>query len=190
MVATAEKLDTSPAPLRIDLGCGPNPKPGFIGLDQYNFDGKVDHVLNLGSERLPFDDNTVDEVHTSHFVEHLNASERCHLLNELYRVMKPGSKATMIVPHWGSSRAYGDPTHAWPPIGEMWFYYLDRSWRAAQAPHTDKANWPLGYDCDFLATWGYAMNPALAVRNPEYQQHAMQWFREGIHDIHATLVKR
>lgn len=190
MNATAEKLDTH-SPLRIDLGCGPNKKgPDWIGLDQYPFDGKVDHVLNLGSERLPFEDNSVDEVHTSHFVEHLSAVERCHLLNELYRVMKVGAKCTMIVPHWGSSRAYGDPTHAWPPIGEMWFYYLDRSWRATQAPHTDKSNWPLGYDCDFLCVWGYAMNPVLASRNQEYQQYAMAWFREAIHDLHATLTKR
>jgi SAM-dependent methyltransferase len=172
----------------LDLGCGPNKKEGFLGIDQFPFPN-VDHVLALGREPLPFGDGSVDEVHASHFLEHLTATERCQLLNELYRVMKPGAKATIITPHWGSSRAYGDPTHQWPPIGEMWFYYLSRDWRASQAPHTDKKNWPEGYDCNFEATWGYAVNPVHATRNMEYQQFAMANYKESILDTHATLVR-
>jgi hypothetical protein len=174
--------------VKIDIGCGPNKKEGFVGVDQYPFPG-VDHVVQIGKAPLPFADGEVEEVHASHFVEHLNAAERCALFNELFRVMKPGAKMTMIVPHWGSSRAYGDPTHQWPPIGEMWFYYLKREWRMTQAPHTDKSNWPEGYDCDFEATWGYSMHPAFATRNAEYQQFAMSYYREGAQDIHATLTR-
>lgn len=175
--------------LKIDIGCGPSKKEGFKGVDQYKFKG-VDHVVKLGSEALPFKANSVDEVHASHFVEHLTAGERCYLLNDLYRVMKKGAKITMVVPHWGSTRAYGDPTHQWPPISEMWFYYLNREWRKQQAPHTDKENWPQGYDCDFEATWGYQTNPAFATRNAEFQQFAVNHYREGALDIHATLTKR
>jgi hypothetical protein len=175
--------------LKIDLGAGPNKKEGFVGLDQFEFDG-IDHVLNLGSDPLPFGSGEVTEAHASHFVEHLDAIGRCHLFNELYRVMEPGAKMTMIVPHWGSSRAYGDPTHAWPPLGEFWFYYLGREWRMANAPHTDKKHLPWGYDCDFEATWGYSMHPSLATRNAEYQQMAMNFYREGAQDMHATLTRR
>lgn len=175
--------------MKIDLGCGPNKKEGFVGVDQYAFPG-VDHVVDLTKDRLPFEAETVEEVHASHFVEHLTAPERCHLLNELHRVMKPGAKMTMIVPHWGSNRAYGDPTHQWPPISEMWFYYLKKEWRMSQAPHTDKSNWPQGYDCDFEATWGYSMHPSLQTRNAEYQQFAMNFYREGAQDIHATLTRK
>ncbi len=175
--------------MKLDIGCGPNKKEGFVGVDQYPFPG-VDHVVKVGSERLPFDDGVVEEVHASHFVEHLTATERCHLMNELHRVMAPGAKMTMIVPHWGSNRAYGDPTHQWPPIGEMWFNYLKRDWRKEQAPHTDKSNWPEGYDCDFEATWGYSMHPTLHTRNAEFQQFALNFYREGPQDIHATLTRR
>ena len=182
---------------KLDLGCGPNKKEGFIGLDRIAFPG-VDHVLHLGVDPFPFEDGSVDEVYASHFVEHLNAIERCQLFNEAYRIMKPGAKFEVIVPHWGSSRAYGDPTHQWPPIGEMWFYYLKREWRlgdkdknlTANAPHTDKSNWPLGYDCDFDATWGYSQHPAFVTRNAEFQQFAMSFYREGVQDIHATLTRR
>ena len=175
--------------MKVDIGCGPNKKEGFVGVDQYPFPG-VDHVVNVAKDSLPFLDGTVDEVHASHFVEHLTATERCHLMNELHRVMKPGAKMAMIVPHWGSNRAYGDPTHQWPPIGEMWFYYLKREWRMSQAPHTDKTNWPEGYDCDFEATWGYSMHPSLNTRNTEFQQFAMNFYREGAQDIIATLTRK
>jgi hypothetical protein len=175
--------------VKIDIGCGPNKKEGFIGLDQYAFPG-VDHVVALGRDPLPFGDGTVEEAHASHFIEHLTQIERCHLMNELHRVMKPGAKMAVIVPHWGSTRAYGDPTHQWPPISEMWFYYLSKAWRDQNAQHTDKANWPHGYDCDFEATWGYSLHQSLLVRNPEFQQFALNHYREAAQDMHATLTRR
>lgn len=186
---TEPALAIVPEPIRLDLGCGPRKKDGFLGVDQHSFPG-VDHVVNLGRDPLPFDDGSVEEVHASHFLEHLTQTERCLLLNEMYRVMKPGAKATIVVPHWGSNRAYGDPTHQWPPVSEMFFYYLSKAWRTEQAPHTDKANWPQGYDCDFEAVWGYSLHPSLNIRNAEYQQFAINNYREAVQDIHATLTRR
>ena len=174
--------------MKIDLGCGPNKKDGFIGVDRIAFDG-VDHVCNIGNDALPFGDGVVEEAHASHFVEHLNAGERIQFVNELYRVLQPGGHATIIVPHWNSSRAYGDLTHQWPPVSEFWFYYLKRDWRAGNAPHTDAANWPGGYACDFEATWGYSLHPSLVSRNPEFQQFAMGNYKEAVQDLHATLTK-
>ena len=174
--------------IKIDLGCGPNKKDGFIGIDKIAFKG-VDYICNLGSERLPFDDNSIDEVYISHFLEHLNAAERCHLVNDMYRVMKVDSKATVIVPHWASGRAYGDPTHKWPPVSEFWFYYLDKEWRMNNAPHTDKTNWLLGYECDFTCTWGYGLHQEILSRNQEYQTFATTFYKEAAQDIHATLIK-
>jgi len=182
--------ETIAEPIRIDIGCGPNKKAGFIGIDVLPFDGKVDHVMNAGSVRWPFDDDSVEEAHSSHFVEHLTAPERIHFVNELYRVMKKGAKASVIVPHWASNRAYGDLTHQWPPVSEMWFYYLSKAWREGNAPHTDSAHNPAGYTCDFDATWGYSLHPSIQARNQEYQQHAMQFWKEAAQDTFATLVKK
>jgi hypothetical protein len=175
--------------LRIDLGCGPNPKEGFVGVDRIKFD-KVTHVMEMGREPWPFADQSVSEAHCSHALEHLTPIERCHFFNELARVLTADGKATIIVPHWGSSRAYGDPTHEWPPMGEMFFYYLSRKWRAEQAPHTDKTHWPLGYDCDLEVTWGYALNPAFQPKAVAVQQFAAAHYREAIYDMQATVTKR
>ena len=183
----AEKIEPK---IKLDIGCGPNPKDGYIGIDILPFGGKVQHVFNAGTERWPFDDGSVAEIHASHFIEHLEADERIHFVNECYRVLEMGGKVTVVVPHWASARAYGDLTHKWPPVSEFWFYYLDKGWRASNAPHTCIDVLATGYDCDFAATWGYSLHPTLNGRNQEYQQFAMQNYKEAAQDIHATLVKR
>lgn len=172
----------APTVLKLDLGCGPNKREGFTGVDAMQFDGKVDIVCDL-TQKWPWDDASVTEVHASHFVEHLTATERIHFCNELYRVLIVGAKCTLITPHWDSCRAYGDLTHQWPPVSEFWFYYLSKGWRANNAPHND------GYNCDFACTWGYNMRPDLAVRNQEFQQFAFANYKESIQDLIATLVK-
>lgn len=176
------------AELKLDFGCGTRKQDGFIGVDKIAFKG-VDVVLDVGKEPFPWDDNSVDEAYASHFVEHLTSSERIHFFNELYRVLKKDAKATIICPYWGSSRAYGDPTHRWPPVGEYTFSYLNKEWRSKEAPHTDIKNWDDGYSCNFDATWGYGMHMMLASRNQEFQQFAINFYKEAAQDIHATLIK-
>src|SRR5271169_2253485 len=177
------KLAVVPKDIRLDIGCGKNKKEGFIGIDQYKMDG-VDLVMDV-RKRWPYDDESVDEVHSSHFVEHLTGKERVHFFNELYRVLKKGAQATIITPHWASNRAYGDFTHQWPPVAEMLFYYVSQKWRDENAPHNDIKWNPEGYSCDFEATWGYGMKPELITRNAEYQQFAMQNYKEACMDTHA-----
>ena len=170
--------------LRLDLGCGKNKREGFTGVDARKFDGKVDIVFDLSKPKWPWKDNSVTEAHCSHFVEHLDAKGRINFVNELYRILKPDAKCQVITPHWCSNRAYGDLTHAWPPVSEMWFYYLDKNWRAGNAPHNDF------YMCDFACTWGYSMHPAIVSRNLDFQQDALQFKKEAAQDIICTMVKR
>ena len=176
---------------KLDLACGIRKKEGFFGIDKIKFDG-VDLVYDLTVMPWPIASHSIEEVHCSHYIEHLPAFNRIQFVNELYRVMKPGAKATLIAPHWCSTRAYGDMTHQWPPVAEMWFYYLSKKWRLddGNAPHEDVKHNPEGYSCDFEATWGYSVNPAIVTRNQEYQQYAMQWLKEAAQDIIATLTKR
>jgi len=168
-------------PLRLDFGCGKNVRQGFEGVDCRDFGQK--HTTDL-RQVWPWEDNSVEEAHSSHFIEHLTAPERIHFVNELYRVLVPGGKCQIIVPMWSSCRAYGDLTHQWPPVSEFWFYYLDKGWREQNAPHND------GYTCDFVSTWGYSLHGAIVTRNTEYQQHALQFWKEAAQDLMATLQAR
>lgn len=185
--------------VRIDLGAGKNKREGFLGVDSIAFPG-VDIVHDLANGAWPWADSSVDEANASHFLEHLTnlegRAERVTFFNELYRVLKPGKRvagkieggfASVVFPHWASQRYYGDPTHK-EPFSEFGFYYLSKPWRAANAPHTDIEFNPKGYSCDFDASWGYNLHAALNVRNSEYQQHAITFYKEACADIVSTLV--
>lgn len=188
VIAVVVEVPAAPPTFNVDFGCGPHKREGFVGADSIKFDG-VDFVFDIGVETFPWDDGSVDEAHASHFVEHLDVRQRTHFVNELHRVLKPGGKCTVIVPHWASCRAYGDPTHAWPPVSEFWFYYLSQDWRNANAPHTDVKWNPLGFSCNFQATWGYALRQDIQTRPQEYQMFAVDNYKEACQDTMATLTK-
>lgn len=170
-------------PVKLDLGCGPHKREGFTGVDSRPFTG-VDEVVDLTVLPWPWKDASVDEIHASHFVEHLTADQRINFVNEVYRVLKPEGTASLVVPHWASCRAYGDLTHQWPPVSEFWFYYLNDQWRKDNAPHNDR------YVCNFEASWGYSIRQDVLSRNQEFQQFAIANYKEVCQDISATLKKR
>jgi SAM-dependent methyltransferase len=193
MARKMTKLKIVQAPLKLDLGCGKTKREGFTGVDRRQFEG-VDVVWDITKTPWPWADESVEEVHCSHVLEHLDHNrhnpERVRFMNEIYRVLVKGGKATIITPHWASNRAYGDFTHADKPVSEMFFYYLLKSWRVQNAPDNDVEWNPDGYTCDFDATWGYTMHPAIQPRNIEYQQHALQFWKEAAQDLIATLIAR
>ena len=172
---------------KLDIGCGKFKREGFTGVDQYAMDG-VDCVFDL-RQTWPVESDSVEEVFCSHFVEHLTGKERVVFYNELCRVMKTGAKATIITPHWASNRAYGDFTHQWPPVSEMSFSYLSKEWRKARAPHTDVGWNAEGYSCDFQATLGYRLDPAITDKTQEFQRFAAGNYKDVITDMHCVLVK-
>jgi SAM-dependent methyltransferase len=203
-------------PLRLDLGCGSAKRDGFLGVDRRSFDG-VDGVSDLTQSRWLFNkptlgghylapasldgkrgfllpDNSVSEVHCSHFLEHLEHNqrmpERVRFMNELWRVMVPGGRVTIITPHWASQRAYGDFTHADKPVSEMFYLYLDKDWRAMNAPDNDIRYNPDGYFCDFTSQIGHTIHPDLQDKTDEEKNNAIKWFKESAFDLHATLKTR
>lgn len=172
----------TPKLLKLDLGCGKKPKEGFEGVDARDF-GQP-HKVDL-TKPWPWADNSVSEATCSHFLEHLTAMERAHFVNELYRVLIPGGKCDIATPHWLNDRAYGDPTHQWPPVTSFWFYYLDKGWRETQAPHTCDI-----FKCDFAISGGFTFMPDLAARNDEYRNFAMKHFANTAMDMVATFIAK
>lgn len=190
--STAKKLApvAVTSALRLDIGCGKQKKEGFVGVDRIQFPG-VDVVLDIGRHTWPWKNETVDEVYCSHVLEHLTPEERCHYFNELYRVMKKGATAQIIMPHWASCRYYGDPTHKSPPFSEFGWHYLKKEWREGNAPHTDSvmAPGPLSYSCDFEYSYGFSIAPFLQGRAKEFVDFALTAYKEAAQDMIGTLSK-
>lgn len=186
--------------LKLDLGCGngDRKRPGFIGVDfeqRPNKDGTpgVDVVHDLTVAPWPFEDESVEEVHASHMLEHIPANKRPVIFNELYRILKKGGKGTFITPHWASNRAYGDISHQWPPVSEMFWYYLDKKWRQENAIHLDSEYRPGATDafsCDFRGTpWHYSLAQWTVGRTEEWKMEALARFKEAAQDMIATVTK-
>ena len=114
--------------VRLDLACGKRKKEGFIGVDIAAVEG-VDMVVNLEEFPWPFEDNSVDEVNCSHFIEHL--TEFSGFFNELYRIMKVGAEAVIACPYYTSVRMVQDYTHK-RSICEQTFLYVNKKWRVDQ----------------------------------------------------------
>jgi len=69
-------LDEAPSPtpaVKLDLGCGQNPREGYEGVDLYG--DKAKHKVDLFKFPWKFADNSVDEIHASHFLEHVPSRE-------------------------------------------------------------------------------------------------------------------
>ena len=91
--------------VKLDLACGQRKQEGFIGVDISPQEG-VDVVIDLEKYPWPFEDNSVDEVHCAHFIEHLN--DFSGFFNELYRIMKVGAEANISCPYFTSIRNVQD----------------------------------------------------------------------------------
>lgn len=93
----------------LDLCCGPQKYAGAIGIDIYPFDG-VDVVQDVRAG-LPFEDSTFDMVLAKHCLEHFTGFDLMRLVNEMWRVTKPGGQWIVVVPDATSPNRYKDPTH-------------------------------------------------------------------------------
>lgn len=110
--------------MKIDLGCGPRKKSQeYLGIDLFKMPG-VDKVVNLEEHKLPFDTNSVDEVYTSHALEHIN--NLVPLIEEVWRILKPGGKFIVKTPHYKSENAFTDPTHVRLFTRESFHFYDER----------------------------------------------------------------
>ena len=97
--------------LRIDIGSGPRPRPGFYALDQLELEG-IDIVADLNQPLELLPDSCVEHLFTSHTLEHVE--KLLPLLAEIHRIARPRALIEIIVPHFSNPYFYSDPTHVRP----------------------------------------------------------------------------
>jgi len=180
------ELETNKPLIKLDLGAGQNPREGFEGVD-LNAPNPA-HRVDLFSYPLPWADSSVDELHCSHFVEHLPATTtpdgRDYLLaffDECWRILKPGGVMTVIVPNARSNRAFQDPTHRRFIVAES-FLYLSADWRASQKLDHYRVS------CNFSANVVPIIPTELSLLHPEAQARRFNESWNTILDWQATLT--
>lgn len=75
--------------MKLNIGSGEHPIEGFENLD-----------IREGQPAfpLPYEENSVDEIRSSHMLEHLSFKEVGEALAEWFRVLKPGGRIRISVP--------------------------------------------------------------------------------------------
>ena len=120
-----------PARKRLNAGCGRDIKEGWVNLDMAQLPG-VDVLADLGLCRtvpLPFEDAAFDEILLNHVIEHI--PDALGLMQELWRIAKPGAMLTARTPYGSSDDAWEDPTHVRPYFLQSWGYFSQPFyWRA------------------------------------------------------------
>ena len=106
--------------LKVDIGGGLFPRPGYMTIDQEGAD--VNWNLDLG---IPLEDNTVCVVNASHIIEHLRDPIRT--MREIHRVLAHGGWAMIEVPSTDGRGAWQDPTHVSFWNEHSFWYYTDRN---------------------------------------------------------------
>jgi len=87
---------------KLNIGCGPKHKEGFINIDIDDYGQEVIRDVRKG---LPFDTESVDYIYSCHFLEHLDGEEASEFLKEAERVLKKGATMEIIVPHSSTDEA-------------------------------------------------------------------------------------
>jgi len=93
----------------LDIACGAVKFKGATGLD-YNIrsyqdkEKQADIVYDLNQFPYPFEDNSFDLIWCSHFLEHFEDLPK--IMEECYRLLKPGGKIAINTPHFSSVEAY------------------------------------------------------------------------------------
>jgi hypothetical protein len=92
---------------KLHLGCGHDYMDGYINLDSSR-DVRADVYFNLEAckkKRLPFIDNTFDEIQANHLIEHIH------------------NILPIRVPYGASASAFDDPTHIRQLYPLSFFYF-------------------------------------------------------------------
>lgn len=108
-------------PLTIEVGCGPRKRyERSVGVDAIDFPS-VDIVGNAHEVLRAMPPGVADLISSSHFLEHVDDLPR--MLEDMVRVLRPGGKLEVTVPHFSHPYFYSDPTHK-VPFGLYTFSYL------------------------------------------------------------------
>lgn len=181
--------------LKLDLAAGQNVREGFEGVDI--FEGST-HVMDLLRFPWPWADNSVDELHCSHFVEHLpmefvdehgnyvpcgtpGAKDMFFkFFDECWRILKPGGWFTVIVPCLRNNRAFQDPTHRRFLPAEA-FFYLFKNFR-----DVNKLN-HYNVQCNYEGSINPTVSQDMNLRSQEVQTRMFNESWNAIADWHVKL---
>ncbi|HXP32710.1 MAG TPA: methyltransferase domain-containing protein [Acidimicrobiales bacterium] len=189
--------------MRLDLGCGRQPREGYEGVDvrylgqrwlaDLNqtpwvlYDNSPDGVVHLEAPDsvMALEDSSVEAVYCSHFVEHVY--DLIGFMDELWRVCANEAEVVIRHPYAWSSKAWQDPTHVRALVEGSWSYY-NLGWRIQEGLD----HYPITADFE-VVNMDMVLNPELAHlygENPVALAKAARGAVNVIDELVVTMVAR
>lgn len=122
--AIIEEIETFPTSgINLNLGCGYHLVEGYVNIDNRS-EVNPDLICDV-IEGLPYPDNSVDSIRAHDFLEHIPIGKTIGVMNEIWRVLKPGGIFDSLTPSTDGRGAFQDPTHVSFWNQNSWRYYSD-----------------------------------------------------------------
>ena len=90
---------------KLQLGAGANRLPGWLNSEGFVSSSFTHSLKNTGDyifldvcQPFPFQDNSVDYIFQEHVIEHLNYHQGQFMLQECFRILKPGGRIRIATP--------------------------------------------------------------------------------------------
>lgn len=103
--------------MRLNIGCGPDIRPGWVNIDRdvyFGLDWRGDVLTGL-----PWPDETFDGAVANHVLQMVAYPDIVPWLNEVRRVLKPDARLRLLVPDLlGAISAFHDRSAGWFPIDD------------------------------------------------------------------------
>ena len=110
-----------PAGFKLNIGCGAEPRDGWINVDVRPVAGAVQIQADI--RHLPFGDGVFEYILAESVLEHLNDPKTA--ISELWRLVRNGGAIEVRVPALGAMAAHLDPTHKYLADLHHWVGLLE-----------------------------------------------------------------
>ena len=105
----------TPEQTNLNMGCGFKKLEGYWNVDVESR-CNPDQVWDFENTPWPWEDNFFEKIHADNILEHLGQDPKVFtkIIQEMYRVSKPGAEWYVCVPHHRCDLYYDDYTHVRP----------------------------------------------------------------------------
>lgn len=176
-IAPCRNLETAAIP-KLHIGCGPFVMDGWLNVDINCYRPDI-RYLDAGKP-YPFPDHSFNYIYSEHLFEHLSVEEQTVMLQECYRILKPGGRMRLAMPNLHFlMELYLHPDKECNRRYLAWSYRL--SGMKQGVPEVSEKNYPIHVINNFFRLWGHRF-----IHTPESLKELAEGL--GFYGVHPYSI--